>query len=52
VALTYDNDRLSRTGIEQGDLPALAKDEFTATAHKINEKAREVGADDGYSVVW
>ncbi|MBM3926287.1 MAG: hypothetical protein FJ320_09965 [SAR202 cluster bacterium] len=51
VDLTGDSSWLERSG-DEGNLHNLARDEFTLTARKINERARDIGADSDYSEEW
>jgi hypothetical protein len=49
--LTKDNSWLSKAG-DVGNLGDLAKNEYARTSQKINERAREIGADANFSETW
>jgi hypothetical protein len=52
VTLTFSPAWEKRFGDEVIELRQLAEEEFSKTAHKINERAKAIGTDPDYDETW
>jgi hypothetical protein len=52
VTLTFSPAWAKRFGDEVIEIRQLAQEEFSKTAHKINERAKAIGTDPDYDETW
>jgi hypothetical protein len=52
ITLTYAPSWEAKFGKQAIELRKAAMDEFSTTVHKINRRAREIGAEAGYDETW
>jgi len=52
ITLTYAPSWAEKFGPEAGQLRQLGEDEFRKTAHRINQRAHEIGTEGDYKETW